>query len=235
MLYKKNALYTLIPKNGCSTMRLSIAIENGCIKSIEDGHWIHANNQTFNPSLSEAINADYTFVIMRCPYRRLASVYLDKFVSKEPDSWQYRDTLKRKIQLDDLTFRDFVKSLTVASTLHSNIHWRKQVDFLLYEEYTDYFCLENLTHAESILQEKISFEMHDARALTNHGTGQYEVIEDPTMPDTAAFDIAIAKREGKCPSYLSLYDNEIQSIADKIYRPDIEFFKNKFDPNFLLF
>ena len=31
-VYAQGAIYSLIPKNACSTMRLSIAIENGCVK-----------------------------------------------------------------------------------------------------------------------------------------------------------------------------------------------------------
>ena len=40
MLYRKNALYSFIPKNACSTLRLSTAIENGCIDGIEQGHYL---------------------------------------------------------------------------------------------------------------------------------------------------------------------------------------------------
>ncbi len=118
-------------------MRLRIAQANGCIDSIDQGHWIHANNKTFNATLGEAIKADYTFTILRCPYRRLVSVFLDKFVAKEPSAWQYRESLERGIELDTLTFRDFVKSLDKPVILKSDIHWRPQVDFLMYRQYHD--------------------------------------------------------------------------------------------------
>jgi hypothetical protein len=38
-VFKSNAIYSLIPKNGCSTLRLSVAIANGCINGIEQGNW----------------------------------------------------------------------------------------------------------------------------------------------------------------------------------------------------
>ncbi|WP_366939281.1 sulfotransferase family 2 domain-containing protein [uncultured Paraglaciecola sp.] len=68
------------------------------------------------------MKADYTFVVLRCPFRRLASVFLDKFVAKEPDAWQYRDVLSRKVDLDNLSFHDFVLSLKNTAILNSNIH-----------------------------------------------------------------------------------------------------------------
>ncbi|MDO6548896.1 hypothetical protein [Pseudoalteromonas carrageenovora] len=84
--------------------------------------WVHQNNQTFKPTLKEAATAHYKFVVLRCSLRRLASVFLDKFVAKEPDAWQYRDLLKREVNLDDLTFAQFVKSLALPPMKGANIH-----------------------------------------------------------------------------------------------------------------
>lgn len=227
MLYGKNALYSFIPKNGCSTLRLSTAIENGCIDDIAQGHWIHANNQTFNATLGQALKVDYSFVVLRCPFRRLASVYLDKFVAKEPDAWQYRDNLQRKVELDDLTFRDFVLSLKNPAILNSNIHWRKQGDFLLFEEYSDYFALEKFSDAIRILKEKIDFDVVDARSLTNHGTHKYQMLDEPCFADTSAFDIALMKRQGQCPSHAALYDKALYALVDELYQSDIQLYKDK--------
>ncbi|HFU75986.1 MAG TPA: hypothetical protein ENK66_07045, partial [Arcobacter sp.] len=206
-IYQSNALYSCIPKNGCSTLRLSVAITNGCIDGIEQGHWIHANNHTFNASLAEAIKVEYTFVVLRCPFRRLASVFLDKFVSKKPDAWQFRNILKRSFELDNLTFREFVSLIKDNKMLLHNIHWRPQVSFLIYKNYSDYFCLEEFPKAVEILKSKIGFDVVDARKLTNHGTDSYKMLNDKCYADTMAFDIAVMKRDTLCPSHASLYDD----------------------------
>ena len=235
MLYSKNALYSFIPKNACSTLRLSTAIENGCIDNIEKGHWIHANNGTFNATLGEAIKATYTFVILRCPYRRLASVYLDKFISKEPDAWQYRSTLGREVELDDLTFRDFVKSLQSPKIFNLNIHWRPQVDFLIYKKYSDYFCLENFDEIVTTLEREVNLKVVDARPLTKHETSRYKTISAKSFADTPAFDIATMKRNGECPSHASLYDDDVIDIIKNRYKADIALYTNKFGKEGLLF
>lgn len=235
MLYSKNALYSFIPKNACSTLRLSVAIENGCVDGFEQGHWIHQNNSTFNANLGEAINVNYSFVLLRCPFRRLASVFLDKFVSKEPDAWQYRQILDRKVELDDLSFQGFVLSLRSPKVLNANIHWRKQSDFLIYQEYSDYFSLENFSEAIATLKQKIGFEVIDARALTNHGTERYQVVADNSYATCPAFDIAIMKRKGECPAHQSLYDEETVDIVKKLYKVDIELYTEKFGRDNLLF
>lgn len=110
-IYTSNAIYSFIPKNACSTMRYSIAKTNGFIEGEKDINWIHNNNKTFNSDLKSLIVADYTFVILRCPYSRLASVFLDKFVKQTPDVFKYHSMTGRKTNPLDLTFRQFVNSL----------------------------------------------------------------------------------------------------------------------------
>jgi hypothetical protein len=233
-LFNSNSIYSFIPKNGCSTMRLSVAKANGCIDSIEDGHWIHNNNQTFVPTLQDAVRANYKFVILRCPFRRLASLFLDKFVSKEPDAWAYRETLQNNVELDDLTFRNFVRSLKKPFVFNSNIHWRLQTDFLIYEEYSDYFSFENFLQMIATLKKKINFDVIDARELTSHGTNKYQKINDQCYADVASFNIAIMKRNGQCPSHESLYDKELFDLVSRLYSNDIELYKTRCQQEYIL-
>jgi hypothetical protein len=234
-VFNNNAIYTFIPKNGCSTLRLSVAVANGCISGIEQGNWIHTNNQSFKPTLKEAATVQYKFVVLRSPIRRLASVFLDKFVAKEPDAWQYRDLLKREVNLDDLTFEQFVKSLAVPPMKGANIHWKPQNLFLLYKEYDDYFALEHFDKAITTLKEKINFDVVDARSLTGHGTDKFKMLDDDNFSQTPAFDIAVLKRAGKCPSHKALYTPELIELVKKLYADDIALYSKRCDENDLLF
>lgn len=234
-LFNSNAIYSFIPKNGCSTLRLSVAVTNGCIDGIKQGNWIHQNNQTFKPTLKDTAMANYKFVVLRCPFRRLASVFLDKFVAKEPDAWQYRDLLKREVNLDDLTFDQFIKSLAIPPMKGSNIHWKPQSTFLLYKEYDDYFALEHFDEAITTLKQKIDFNVVDARSLTGHGTDKLEMLNNINYSQTPAFDIAILKRQGQCPSHKSLYTTELIDLVTRLYADDITLYSRRCDKNDLLF
>ena len=55
-IYPKNAIYTYIPKCGCSTMRYTLAVANGCIADASDADWIHENNETFRASLQQLLS-----------------------------------------------------------------------------------------------------------------------------------------------------------------------------------
>lgn len=76
-IYPIDAVYTFIPKNACSTLRYSIAIANGFIENKSNIDWIHSNNKTFISTLQEIAQAKYTFTVLRCPFTRVASSYLD--------------------------------------------------------------------------------------------------------------------------------------------------------------
>lgn len=235
MIYRSNALYTFIPKNGCSSLRVSLAIKNGCIRSQEDFNWIHSNNDTFRATLKEAILTDYSFVILRCPYRRLVSVFLDKFILRSPDAWGYYDLIERKTELNQLTFRQFIESLSKPAIKNSNIHWRPQVQFLLFDEYTDYFCLENFDKAKTVLKEKIGLDLVDARPLTKHGLDNLTKLTEDKFCDTPLEALEDLKRQGKTPDYQAMYDEELIAIVKKAYQADLTEYEKRFGEENLLF
>jgi hypothetical protein len=233
-IYKSNSIYSFIPKNACSTMRVSIAYANGCINNIQDFNWIHKNNQTFKATLSDLIRAEYTFVILRCPYARLASVYLDKIISRYPPAWDFYDLIDRKIELNDICFTKFVNNLQRKKVQNANNHWRPQVDFLVYQEYDDYFCLENFPEVVTCLKSKINLTVMDARNLTNHGIDKLKLIDDDfsqAKPD----DILRLKKDGFCPSPKSLYSDDLVAKVQKLYSDDIKFYQETIKESYLMF
>lgn len=234
--YSANTIYTFIPKNACSTMRVSLAIANGCIQDKNDFNWIHLNNDTFSADLASALTAAYTFVILRCPYTRLASAYLDKIVGHYPDAWQLYDLTERKHKVSAMSFDFFIRQLQKKPVREGNIHWRPQVDFLLYERYDDYFALEEFAQAAQYLEHKIHLSVVDARNLTNHGTDHFAVIgEHGDYAHHSAFAIMQLKHAGQCPSPLALYTDELIAIVKKYYYDDIELYQSLFGSKNLLF
>ena len=227
-IYNSNVIYTFIPKIACSTMRVSLAIENGCIKNTSYFNWIHKNNTTFCANLQDLICAEYTFVILRSPLARLASVYLDKIVDRTSVAWHLYDILHRTVELEKMTFREFVNIVTQDEYLRTDIHWRPQVDFLVYEKYDDYFILENFKQALPIIEEKAKLTIYDARNLTKHGTDQFTMINDKCYADTSANEISTMKKKGFMPSHNSLYDPILENKVEKAYEDDILLYKKYF-------
>ena len=136
-VYESHAIFTFVPKNASTTMRYSIARNNRFIDETTDVDWHHSNNLTFCASQEFAVTADYAFVILRCPFRRLASAFLDKVVTANNVVRSLYPAKLRKIQLrimermmyHGLSFRDFVERIarlafTIGYEVAEQLGWR---------------------------------------------------------------------------------------------------------------
>lgn len=256
-IYRANAIYSFIPKCACSTMRFSLARANGCISDSSDVSWIHQNNETFVADLGRTISCDYAFVIIRCPYRRIASVFLDAVAKGKPrfepllsrsnfekklDSITSLSGWTRKIRrryfqekILSLTFHNFLLGIKENHAIGLDHHWVPQTNFLLYKEYDDVFCVEDFENAKLTLKEKIGFEVLDARSLIQHDVSRYKKISDQQLSNASARDISKMKSLGKIPSYDSLYDNKSKRLVEELYKDDLDFFIKHFGESKLLF
>jgi hypothetical protein len=228
MIYKSRSIYTFIPKNACSTMRLSLAIANCCIADASDFNWIHNNNETFRAGLEDLVLARYTFVLLRDPFARLASCFLDKIVSKAPPAERLRELVAAPLDLDAITFADFVDLLGDETILADNPHWRPQVEFLIYDRYDDYFAVEKFSDAAAAIGLRCGLEIVDARPLTAHGLDRYRLLPaDLDHSKTPAREISRLKRDGCCPDPRSLYTPALVDAAARLYAVDLSIYAEK--------
>lgn len=234
-LYPSDAIYSFIPKNACSTMRTSLAIANGCIKDRSDFNWIHHNNETFSASLSELAKAKYTFTVLRCPFSRLLSVYLDKIVNRDMVAWKYLDLQKRKFGIDDITFEFFVKSMCKERLRNADIHWMPQTSFLVYEDYDDYFAIEDFLKMAEVLKEKIGLDLVDARPLTKHATKDYRKLSRKEPFLLTPFELLGFKNKGSLPIIGAMYNEELIACVQRAYKRDIALYAKKVGAEHLFF
>ncbi|MBT1695493.1 sulfotransferase family 2 domain-containing protein [Fulvivirgaceae bacterium PWU4] len=241
-IYASNSIYSHIPKNASSTMRYSVALANRLITPSTDISWVYANNMTFVPSLRFQTLADYTFVILRCPFSRLASAFLDQIV-RRPHMYVMRQRKKGfnrhivdKIVARHITFERFVLKLRDnPGFLRLNAHWRPQVDFLLYEEYDDYFCVENMGSATKILKEKIDLDVVDTRHLAKHGIDRYKKVVVENGFQLTAPQIQKMKHANTIVDPQCLYSAQLVKMVANLYAQDIDLYWDKFGGENLLF
>jgi hypothetical protein len=227
-IFQSNAIYTFIPKNACSTMRLSLALANRCIPDVSYIDWIHDNNGTFQASLDDLIRAQYTFVVLRDPFARLASCFLDKISSNAFPARRLRELSATIPRSDEISFVDFVEALGDAAVLAGNMHWRPQTDFLVYDRYDDYFSVENLAGAAAAIRLRAGLEVVDARPLTTHGLDHYDLL--PAHHDhsrTPVKEIARLRRGGRCPDPRSLYTSALADRVAQLFAADMQLYAEK--------
>lgn len=209
-------------------MRYSLAIANGCIAGPHEFNWIHRNNMTFAVTLRELVTAPYAFTILRCPFNRIASAFLDKIVSRERPFWSFTDAMNDKAAGDGISFRQFITALSKPAVLKSNPHWRPQTDFLVLKEYDDYFELEKFDHAVGRLRDRIGLEVKDARELSKHGASHCKSASGEPVCDTPAEALFAMKIDGVSPDLDSFYDDALRNQVREIYKRDFEFRAEKF-------
>ena len=226
-IYPINSVYTFIPKNACSTLRFSIAIENGFIKDLKDIQWIHNNNSTFRSSQREVSLASFTFVVLRCPYTRIASCFLDKVVD---EVISFNDEMGKKVSLN---FYEFLLHINSQQPFEREQHWRNQSDFLHYEKYDEYFSLELFSEAIASLAAH-GLKVHDTRESINHGISNLKAV-DGDFSKMKAEQIKKMKEEGSAPNYKSMFSKVEIDLVNEIYKDDMNLYKSHFGESELLF
>lgn len=226
-VYPLGGLYTMIPKNACSTLRYAIAYANGYVDDLSQIHWIHGNSHTFRASPEFVASARTSFVVLRCPFRRLASAYLHKIVDGDI---VVMDQFKVPL---DLTFRQFVHFACGQPRDARDQHWRNQSDFLLLCEYDQYFSLERFTEAAAMLGE-MGLEVFDTRAALGHDNGRLARVSG-TFADTPASELRNMKLTGEAPGYENLYDAASIGWVRETFADDLDLYRRVCAPGDLLF
>ena len=226
-IYPISAVYTFIPKNACSSLRYSIAVANGFLGGIEDVKWIHKNNQTFVSTQREICIANYTFVVLRCPFTRIASSFLNILVDK---TFNIKDAEGNHV---DINFHDFLMTIKSQQRGEMDQHWRNQSDFLHYERYDEYFSLESFPNAIKSLSNH-GLNVYDTRAKLKHDLSALERI-DGDFSRIKTNELKKMKDEGCMPNYKSMFGDKEIELINEIYKDDINLYKSHFGKNDLLF
>ncbi len=240
-IYGLGAVYTYIPKNACSTLRYSLAIHNGYLRRGDDPEWIHENNATFVADRRLLAEASYTFVVLRCPYRRLASAYLDKVVGASVLARVLVARSNRPEDLDAVTapdlhalsFAEFARICLSPPSGAVDSHWYPQVNCLVYEDYDDWFSMEAFDKASAALGQR-GFVVYDTRDRIPHSTAGLEKV-DGAFARVPAGEIYRMKQTGQAPTYEALYDAETRAVVRENYATDIELYREKIGPDGLMF
>ena len=234
---KTKCLASYIPKNGCTNLRYSFAVANNFISGPEDIDWIHSNNQSMNANPESINNSEYSFVILRNPYERLASAFWDKFVSgSRADAIDESGEILRNLVDNDKqsnkinSFKDFVNKLWENPLLISkDIHLRYQTDFLLLSSYDDYFSLNNFEQLQKTLLKKASLKILDTRKFTKHSTFGYDKKEEGYYGTCGIEELSAIKSQKSSIKYDNLYDHEDAYKTTVLYCNDIARYVQKTD------
>ncbi|MBL6445751.1 sulfotransferase family 2 domain-containing protein [Fulvivirga sp. 29W222] len=225
-------------------MRYSVDIANGIWDANSNKQWTTnvSGHGLFKPDLRYQLRNEYAFVILRCPFARLASAFLDQF-NRRPHSYltyRHQDGVMAKL-LDPaarhlVNFEKFVKKLESNwKFLHVNAHWSPQVEFLLYEDYDDYFSVEKFGKAVDTLEKKIELKIYDMRKTSKHGIDGFKKVSITNAHKLNVNDIISMRKKGEIINPQSLFSQEMYDVVCKLYDADIKLYKEKIGEETLMF
>ena len=230
--YKSNAVCTWIPKNGCSNLRYSVSKENGAISSIDEIEWIHRNNDCFNANTKEALQADYTFIVLRNPFKRLLSFFLDKLChpQEEQTEGSYQHAQETFSFSENNSFLDFINYIWEnPNSIYNDEHTRPQCDFLLYRQYDDYFALEGIDAANLRIYEMTGIKIDDIRDKNSIFTSKGREYSQEITNTTQANKIKASLENNKVPFAENMYSNEMLKKVSTLYLQDILLYCNEIE------
>ena len=219
--------YTNIPKNACTSFKRTFGRAQGWLGAnapsahdMTGAHWVLG--------LTRYVSVDERLVVIRDPFDRILSGYLNKFLKREDFSAdQAMETglaglLGPAASRSDTTFAHFVEYLSRTPGRNLNAHWRPQSDFII-GSYTRYLRFEHLVEDTAFLAQR-GLVLDEARG---HATSTIQRDLGPGWGDRRAGELRrVRQRRGVLPSRDNMYDERLYAKVAERYAEDVALFRS---------
>lgn len=241
-------IYCAIPKNASSSLMKSIlglnktqksySVINGSRDLIRRYVELNCSLSTYTYAEAERIiNSDYVkFVIVRNPWARLVSAYINLFVrfhehGKATDA--VRNTVNFIYGREDydknitpVSFRDFIKYICSEKDSRLDQHCVPQYLFLGNLNYDFIIRMESLTQDLEILQKRLKIRM-ELPSLNK--TNYVGYSSEDNIDFSRISSCQLRNMKNRIPDYKHFYNSELMEIVKERYKQDIEQFQYSFE------
>lgn len=244
--HRHKIIFCPIPKNACTLFKLMIVEHSDSQKhfqeSCENIHSYTAKEGTgFGLDQLEHLRDQefFKFVILRNPFERLVSAYLDKFVKPlelEPFAQAVVQDICQHLNqpLDfqrSITFRQFVDYLSNTEDGWMNEHWRPQYTFLA-NNLIDFDLIgqfEQLEQTLEILEAKFNIQI-TRDPSEYHNKPEYRTFYQNFNHSREFHEMypAQLRQLNGLPSAANLYTPELKERVEQRYKEDIVLYKHHF-------
>ena len=231
--FSSSTMCTFIPKNACTSLRYSFALANGFVRDLDDIDWIHGNNDSQQATENELKNCCYSFIIIRSPFTRLSSYFLDKLVGNSEEIFSsdksYGNTFLNKFcKLENLTFEKYINIIWEnPNIIYKDIHTRPQIDFLLFDEYDKWISLDKLSKEIDEIDLKSKIKFIDTRKNVNNTTQGYKKITNKYHGNITINQLRDLKSKKFVPAHETLFNEETSYKILITYLSDIFLYLEK--------
>ena len=218
--------YTYIPKNACTSLKRTFGRAQGWLGP--DSPSAHEmRRQWWLSGLARYPRAEERIVVVRDPFDRVLSAYLNKFirardtVAEQAIAAGLGESLSPGATRDDVTFADFVAYLARTPSHRLDEHWRPQHDFLI-GSYTRHLRFEHLGEDSAFLAHQ-GLVVDEARG---HSTSKVQADVGPGWGHRTAGEIGrLRRRREVLPSRESMYDERLHAMITERFAEDLVLFE----------
>lgn len=186
-------------------------------------------------SLKKHLNDDsfYKVAVVRDPFDRLVSGYVDKFCGEDINrSWVQevliQNDFKDSNENYQITFAQFVDYLLNNDLMDVNAHWRHQTHILKGIEFNEVINLKDMSNKLPELSKKLGFEsnINLAKRRQSNSYGKNENLQDlkDVFNRTNIELIKYKQASGFFPKKGAFYNADIKEKVKTIYKVDFEAF-----------
>tara|TARA_R110002049_G_scaffold124997_18_gene280571 strand:- start:4482 stop:5549 length:1068 start_codon:yes stop_codon:yes gene_type:complete len=179
-------------------------------------------------------DGDYTkFVVVRNPWDRLVSAFVDKFV--RPSTLEdFAESLvnevcakKQAVKEPSLCFREFVEYVTSKKPAELDTHWRPQYCFVGNLSYDVVAKFERMPEDFKEIGVRIGADIQLPEKNRVHKKGG--VASSECISTLWELDMAQLKNMDRLPDYTAWYNDDLIDLVRNYYKKDIDTFGYNFD------
>ena len=115
------------------------------------------------------------------------------------------------------------------NSIYNDEHTRPQCDFLLYQQYDDYFALEGIDAANLRIYEMTGIKIDDIRDKNSIFTSKGREYSQEITCTTQANKIKVSLDNNKVPFAENMYSNEMLKKVSTLYLQDILLYCNEIE------
>ncbi len=236
------AIYCSIPKNACTLFK-NMMLEKTDIKykfiesKVSVHEYLDRNKGILFKDFIACFDSQesFKFTILRNPFKRLVSAYLDKFAKYPYPAMEFFcqklvKTIYRKsgIELEpenSITFSQFVHYIANTKDRDLNDHWRPQSSFIGSFEFDFIGQFENLDHTIDVLQNHFNIKIAKKVAELSHVTNYQE--SDCNLEFHNMYPPELRQLAGM-PKAEQLYTPKLLDLVKVRYANDIAMYEKAF-------
>lgn len=170
-------------KSGCSSIKAALlkaiyAREGKALPDPVSPKFVHGQNDAWSASFNNIGKSRFRFSVVRNPFSRILSAYLDKIARGGILCNQFNYAHNFPIDYR-AGFDEFLEKLDLSKNLFDQ-HWRPQTANLLlgYLRVDEVYFLESLTDSHEELERSVGFGFEIGMGRKSHATGASKRIKD---------------------------------------------------------